>query len=191
MSRADRVDVMNLRPGQVIVCAHNVTEDALGWLVYPPGLSTSSAFAFVGLTVESVTPLGHEGETVAHGGEDPPSWAQLHDIALLYNGDRVQVTARGSDRVTVLPAHHPRCGECGEVWPCRDERVGFEAAQMTAALDDVCAHCGKAIGGAWDVRISDGVTERRFHQAKKYRAGGKLCRVAAEEARRSISGVEP
>jgi hypothetical protein len=85
-----------------------------------------------------------------------------------------------------LSAHHPRCGECGELWPCRDERLDTEARRFLAELDNQCAHRGKPLGGAWSESFFDGVTTRRYHVAKKYWA----CGSALAPARASLLGVE-
>lgn len=78
--------------------------------------------------------------------------------------------------------HHPVCGRCGEVWPCREDRITDAGERLRSELDDLCAHCGRPINGAWSTSFHDGVMRRRYHTAKKYAARGLRCRDAAAEA---------
>lgn len=50
--------------------------------------------------------------------------------------------------VDVLEPHHAVCSECGEVWPCRHNRLDGDVRRLLQAAEDACAHCGKDIGWA-------------------------------------------
>ena len=125
--------------------------------------------------------------TVVHSEADPYD-EHPHTLRLMHDGRRWTIHPRPSVFVTVLGEHHERCGSCGELWPCREERLDQEAREFTRELDDQCAHCGLRIGSAWSVSFHDGVQRRKFHLAKKYRARGKACREAADEAQAAIPG---
>lgn len=112
-----------------------------------------------------------------------------HRLRLLTEAKNWTIHPRANESVTVLAEHHERCGGCGELWPCRDDRMERAAERLTRELDDMCAHCGKPIGSAWMESFNDGVTSRRYHTALKYRANGKTCRAALAEARASLPGV--
>lgn len=113
-------------------------------------------------------------------------------LHVLVDGNRYSTTIlRHGVSVVAIPPHHPVCADCGEVWPCRDERTAVAAQRLTATLDDMCAHCGQPIGGAWSTTVSDGLTRKRFHEAKKYRHDGVRCVDAAAKAAAEISGVTP
>jgi len=108
-------------------------------------------------------------------------------VDLLVDGDRFESTVSGYFICTVVQPHHPVCGDCGEMWPCRDQRTDAAAARMAMELDDVCAHCGKKIGGAHHYSFNDGLTRRKYHLAKKYRADGERCADAYARARAEVA----
>lgn len=84
--------------------------------------------------------------------------------------------------VEVVPAHHPVCSCCGELWPCTEQRIDAEAAAYAHRLRNTCHHCGKEIGSAWSTSFTVDGERRIYHLAKKYRFGRTLCVDAARAA---------
>jgi hypothetical protein len=175
------VKVADLVQGQVILAAHDPADGSLHWLRGTHMVPASQVI--VGLTVEAndaepwtAEPARTEGGTYVFA--KPPQ----HRLRLLFEGSPRLVRPRADVYVQVLGTHHEVCGDCGEIWPCRDKRIDYEAQELAHKLADVCDWCGKPIGSAWSVHFFDGQKPARYHQAKKYRANGKLCRVASEEA---------
>ena len=185
--RNSRVAVADMVPGQVVVMGYDPEHKHLHW----PGVGpASSHLVLVEVTVESnalqpgtaiTMPLIEVGDPVWTVGQ-----SETYILRFLHEGRGYKTEVRGNIRADLLSAHHPRCGECGELWPCRDERLDSEARRFLAALDNQCAHCGQPIGGAWSEPFFDGVTTRRYHVAKKYSA----CRTALAAARAQLDGVD-
>jgi hypothetical protein len=191
--RGPRVEVADLIPGQVMVLGLDPDEPGrLHWLGPGPA---AAHLMLVEATVEShaIQPGTATESTVTATRAGTHVWTrgrrELHRLRVLYDGQGYKTDVRGDTRADLLPVHHPRCAECGELWPCRDERLDTEARRFLAELDNRCAHCDQPIGGAWSESFFDGVTTRRYHLAKNYRPGGKACRTALAEARASLPGL--
>lgn len=110
-----------------------------------------------------------------------------HLLRILVDGNQFSYSFTETEMVELVQRHHPYCGECGELWPCRHQRQYAEEALLLHKLEDVCAHCGQMIGGSWNASINDGAVRRRYHIAKKYRAGGMRCADALEADRKHLS----
>ncbi len=70
------------------------------------------------------------------------------------------------------PEHAPVCGNCGEDWPCRHERIERKARAFARDLEDMCHHCGRPIGLTMHEQFGgpaldgSGVVGPKFHTAK-------------------------
>jgi hypothetical protein len=170
--------VSDLQTGQVFLCAHG--DDGLRWLTLRHRLTSTHRLVLV--TVVSCEPTDEIAER---------EYLQQYRLKIMHEGRPYEIEARGSTYVEVVPPHHPVCGDCGEVWPCREERMDRAARRFAHELDNVCAHCGRPLGGAWFTSFHDGVTVRRYHTAKKYRANGVRCVDALEAARAADPRLAP
>lgn len=182
-----RVEVADLTQGQVVQLTYDPASDQLHWTrswVYEPvgrqlvDCTVDANRSQPGTATEpSLT--GRDGTTIFELGQP-----EMYELRVLHAGKAWTITVRGNALVTVLPPHRPICAECGELWPCREERLECEARRFTEQLDDQCAHCGEPIRGAWSESFFDGVTRRRYHTAKKYRGpDGRRCAAALAEAK--------
>ncbi|MGH9003367.1 MAG: hypothetical protein ACRDYV_09575 [Acidimicrobiia bacterium] len=185
--RSPRVVVADMVPGQVLVMGYHPEHGHLHWLGVGPA---SPHLMLVEVTVESNALQPGTAITMPLTAAGSPVWtvgrSEMHTLRLLHEGRGYKTEVRGDTRADVVAAHHPRCFECGELWPCRDERLDSEARRFLAEVDSQCAHCGQPIGGAWSESFFDGVTTRRYHVAKKYGA----CRRALAASRASLPGVD-
>lgn len=172
----------SLVPGMVVALA--VPHDGEGEARFPSGrVWFDLAYDVVDATVIRITEL--EAET-ADGPiqlmpTDPERPECTHRLTIQAVGKQWTGDFAGRLRVAAIPPHHQRCGECGQLWPCRDERMDREARRFARELDDICDHCGKPIGSAWKATVG-GTPPRRFHIAKKYRATDRTRCVDAYEA---------
>lgn len=112
--------VSELQPGETIMLAR--TDD--GAIHWPLGYRLGTTAAFALATIGDVS----DGE-----------------LKLYVDGAPHTSTYSEYQTVEVINAHHPVCGDCGEMWPCRDDRRRAEADRFAHRLDDMCAHCGKEI----------------------------------------------
>jgi hypothetical protein len=180
--------VRELQPGHVIAVGYDPDEKRLHWQRFgtpPPHLQ------IVAVTVERNVEVVDSDQDNAHL---PPHVFVVpnppHQLSILHEGQRWKVRRRALDSVNVVKLHHPLCGECGEMWPCREHRLDSEASHLLTALDRCCAHCGQPLGAAFYESFNDGLTTRRYHTAKKYRGpDGRQCHVVLAEAKRPIPGV--
>ena len=126
--------------------------------------------------IEIVTVVRHEPRPVLAGEVVAP------EVSIAFGGEKMRPAGHliaAARLVDVIDPHRlKRCGDCGEVAPCRAERADQEAAQLAHELRDMCHHCGERIGGAWSISFAG----KRFHSAKKYRSGGVRCQDAAQAA---------
>jgi hypothetical protein len=185
--------VVDLLPGQVIQLWFDPDEPHLRW---PVGWEIPVGWLLVSCTVEANTPMPGTATSGTTTGRDETVVYQLghpdlHRLDVLHEGAPWSIRIRGNASVTVLPTHHPVCGSCGELWPCREERLDQAAARFATELDHLCAHCGESVAGRHWASFFDGVTTRRFHTAKKYRGpDGRQCAAALDHARRALPGAE-
>lgn len=156
----------DVRPGEMITLARHADGD-VAWL------TTSRRGSF---DVEWVIGTVSDNED--------------HTLSVVVDGQSYRAEYGPHAFVEVVDPHHPVCGECGELWPCRDRRMSVKAARLTQALDNVCAHCGKALGGSNYDSFNDGLTTRRYHTAKSHRKDGTRCVDALAAAQASVAGVE-
>lgn len=178
MSRS--VTLKELRPGHVVNLAWDPEERTLN-LARPGGILLPPQLVHVGATISVL-----ERDPQPDDGPYSCTWK----LAVLYEGNEFRTTTKDYSWWTLVDPHHEVCGECGEMWPCRDSRIDSAARQLTSRLDSACAHCGRHIGGAWYETFNDGVTRRHYHTAKKYRGpDGRPCHVALAEARATLPGI--
>lgn len=185
--------VAKLRSGQVVVMAYDPEDRRLHWVRGGWGFNADPHLTLVDCTVDrceaqegTATPgevTERDGTTIWRLGR-----SEDYQLSLLHDGKQWNITARGDLWVTVLGEHWQTCGHCGELWPCREQRLDDQARRLVQKLDDLCAHCGQPIGAAWSDSFNDGLTRRRYHTAKKYRAHGKTCRAAFAEAKAAVPG---
>lgn len=113
---------------------------------------------------------------------DPETPWATHHLRIEVGEIRAAIDVRGDMHISIEDEHHQVCGRCGEVWPCREQRIERLAREMAYRLDDICDHCGKEIGSAWSTRGTRDGRQYRFHIAKKYRGpDGRSCREVAAE----------
>lgn len=188
----------DLEPGDVIVLNYDEGEQAyyFGWQHTQP-TTRRRVPATIVETLE-LDGTGTEGTATERNGTaiyvlgQPNRWMIRFFVA---DGGTNEGRSRYTHEVPgllsfeVLPKHHPVCIECVEPWPCREHRQGVEAQRFAHELDNMCQHCGRPIGSAFSVTFHDGVTFRRYHQAKKYRANGRRCVDVAAEDRATMRKV--
>src|SRR5262245_54764839 len=152
--RTERAVVSDLVPGQVVILGYDPESERLNWggvdlpaphlivvdvtiesNVIQPGTAART-------TTEITTPLTEAIRSFT------VTQAEMHTVGLLYEGRGYEAQVRGHMSVDLLGPHHPRCAECGELWPCREERLDFETRRLACDLDDRCAHCGEPLGAA-------------------------------------------
>ena len=127
---------------------------------------------------------------IATVSKDPtPNTATTYTIGILIHGNSFASEITDDTFALAVGPHHPVCDDCKEPWPCRDHRLTVEARNLTRDLDNVCAHCGKALNGSWYETYFDGVTQHRYHTAQKYKADGIKCVDALAAVRSGV--VEP
>lgn len=174
-----------LRIGQMVVLSRN-PDDTYAW---NPGRREETTVTRVVATVAhteelpgTATETIYETEgnkTVVHLGQ-PNLWK----VSFIVEGRALWFKVFADTRIEVLASHHPVCADCGEPWPCREQRLDTAARQFAYELDRSCAHCGNPLGSAWSETFYDGVTHRHYHTAKKYRGpDGTPCREALAVAR--------
>lgn len=174
----------DLRPGDVIVASLDETAGrySLDWRNTPPTSKRVTATVVETLELDDT---GTTGETIERDGTivlvlgKPNDWR----LRIMIDGKRYTLTVDGRHFYERLEQHHPVCVQCGEPWPCREQRIDAAATRFARELEDVCNHCGQRIGSAWSATFYDGTTLHRYHQAKKYRANGVACRDAYAAAR--------
>src|SRR5207302_8642360 len=156
-----------LRPGQL-----------LSWEVERIGVhSVHAVMRVVDVRPVPDTDLGDGDRGDQHR---PPHYLQVIDPA---TGKRSHYRCRPSARVLLLETHHPKCAECGGLWPCRDNLIEIHLAQAAQRMDRECVVCHRADG--WRVaevrtETPDGVAVARYHTRK-----GSRCRA---EYIRAVSG---
>ena len=111
---------------------------------------------------------------------------ETYTLGILIHGDSFTSEIKDETSVLLVSPHHPVCDDCKQPWPCRDRRLTIQARQLTRDLDDVCAHCGEQINGAWYEVYFDGMVSRRYHTAQKYKANGTKCVDALAELKRGV-----
>lgn len=158
MSRVKRIS--NLALGEMFLVVQ--TDDGIRM---PLGLRHSSRFEHKRATVSDIT----DGNL----------------LRILVDGNLYTYSFHDHEIVDTIAVHHPSCSECGELWPCRRTRQEGEEAMLLHALEDVCDHCGKRIGGAWSYSLTVDGMRRKYHMAKKYRANGVRCVDVLNETLRS------
>lgn len=189
----DRSSVSALRSGETFLVAMD-DQGVVRW----SGFRDPPVWVHKIATVESCTEV--DG-SIGEAGDDEGSgqvtglgseWCNLFDLKIRVDGEPFKVQVRGNATVTLIAHHHPVCGECGQLWPCVEDRMDDAGRRLQWELEDLCGHCGKSIGGAWSVSFHDGLTRRKFHSAQKYRGpDGRKCRDALAALRASSPAVAP
>jgi hypothetical protein len=79
--------------------------------------------------------------------ERPPAVLHLDDGTAKGLHLRIGFRPKWRRNVQRLKQHHPVCGDCGQLWPCNDERIDREVAVAVQEMQRLCQHCGKTGGG--------------------------------------------
>jgi hypothetical protein len=183
-----RAQVADLKMGETFVVARQ--DDGS---IHFSGFNDPPVWEHKIATVESCTEIegtAVDGEVIERDGCTIYTAGQASEYVLniRVDGSPFSVQVRGNVFVTSLAPHHPVCGECGQLWPCVDDRMDAAGRRLEWELADLCGHCGESIGAAWSVSYHDGLTLRKYHQAQKYRGPDRRrCRdvVAALKASNS------